>query len=89
MSGDEGDFWRDVNAARQQKRASNRDNSADMLRAAGVKFEERNIGAHLIVQAPGETIDFWPGTGLWIVRGSTKRSYGVRNLIAKATKSTE
>ena len=42
-----GDFWRDVRAARQQKRADNRVDSAAMLLAAGIKFETKNLGAHL------------------------------------------
>jgi hypothetical protein len=80
--GDIGDFWRDVNAARQEKRASNRASSPDLLREAGISFESKNGGAHLIVKVRGHTIDFWPGTGLWIMRGSTKRHGGVRKLIA-------
>ena len=80
-----GDFWRDVNAARQQKRADNRASSADMLKTAGITFESKNIGAHLIVTALGQTFDFWPGTGLWMVRGKPKRRYGVRGLIDACT----
>lgn len=80
-----GDFWRDVNAARQEKRAVNRKSSAEMLREAGVAFEEKNDGAHLVVQALGKVVDFWPGTGLWIARGQRRRSYGVRGLIAACT----
>lgn len=49
-----------------------------MLTAAGVNFESKNIDAHLIVKMPGKTIDFWPGTGLWMVRGQPTRRYGVR-----------
>lgn len=79
--GSMGDFWRDVKAARQAKRASNRQTSAQILQAKGIAFEARNDGAHLIVQALGRTIDFWPGTGLWMVRGQPKRYYGVRRLV--------
>jgi hypothetical protein len=80
--GDVGDFWRDVNAARQEKRRSNRTGSPQLLTEAGIPFESKNGGAHLIVRANGAVIDFWPGTGLWIVRGSTQRHGGVRSLIA-------
>lgn len=79
--GDEGDFWRDVNDARKEKRAGNRANSAEMLRAAEIEFETKNGGAHLIVKARARTVDFWPGTGLWIVRGQAGSRYGVRGLI--------
>lgn len=76
-----GDFWRDVKAAQQAKRADNRTSSRDLLTAAGITFAERNNGAHLIVQTPCGTVDFWPGTGLWIVRGSTLKRRGVRRLM--------
>lgn len=79
---DMGAFWRDVKAASQQKRAKNRQSSADVLRRAGIGFETKNDGAHLIVRtAGGHIVDFWPGTGLWIMRGSTQRHGGVRSLI--------
>lgn len=78
---DIGAFWRDVNAASQVKRAGNRASSPDLLKEAGIAFETKNNCAHLVVQAYGHIIDFWPGTGLWRVRGSTQRHRGVRKLI--------
>jgi hypothetical protein len=86
---DAGEMWRAIKKNRQEKRASNRDNSADLLRASGVIFEERNIGAHLIVTGPGnELIDFWPGTGRWIPRTTKRRGFGVRNLLTYLQGST-
>ena len=82
---EEGEFWRDVNEARQAKRASNRDTSAQLLRDAGISFESKNMGAHLIVKAPTGFVDFWPGTGRWIVRGSSRANYGVKRLIQGIT----
>lgn len=79
--GDMGEMWNDIKAARQAKRASNRHDSAQILRDAGVQFVERNQGAHLIVNMRGHTVDFWPGTGLWRMRGSTQKHRGVRNLL--------
>lgn len=75
------------NKLKQAKRASNREQSAELLRAEGLSFVERNAGAHITVFARGQIIDFWPGTGLWIVQGSTQRNRGVRNLLkfARAT----
>lgn len=78
-------YWRLMKAARQQKRADNRSRSADMLRQAGIAFEAKNDGAHLVVTAVGKTIDFWPGTGRWIVRGSPRACFGVRRLIQGCT----
>lgn len=55
------------------RRKRNRTGSEEILADAGVEFESKSIGAdgtasHLIVTGVGVTIDFWPGTGLWIVR---------------------
>jgi len=52
------------------KRAGNRDNSAAILSHAGIKFDSRNGGAHLVVYHNGFTFDFWPGTGKWCQRGA-------------------
>jgi hypothetical protein len=72
------EMWRDFRAARAEKRAGNRASSADLLTQAGIEFVSKNGGAHLIVGR----FDFWPGTGLWMERGNTRRRYGVRSLIA-------
>jgi hypothetical protein len=80
---DQAEIWRDVRHERQEKRASNRVSSRDLLRAAGVVFVEKNDGTHVIVDGGpgGRRADFWPGTGLWMVRGSSKRHRGVRRLL--------
>lgn len=92
------DFWRDVKPAMQeasqQRRASNRDNSAALLRANGVQFESKNGGAHLVVRdGIGRIFDFWPGTGLWQLRGTPQRWRGVHSLLGNirkhATKTKE
>lgn len=64
----------------KRRRAGNRENSAKILAENGVGFESKNIGAHLIVKGPSITVDFWPGTGKWIVRGG-KTGRGVFNLM--------
>lgn len=76
-----GDTFRDLKEARQEKRASNREQSAQMLADKGIVFEEKNFGAHLIVEGNEGYIDFWPGTGRWICRATQKRGFGVRNLL--------
>lgn len=86
---DMSDFWRDVRAAHQQKRANNRIDNAAMLLAAGLKFETKNFGAHLVVRALGRTVDFWPGTGLWIVRNTKLQGRGVQHLIDSLTPSSD
>lgn len=81
--GDMIDYFRDIKEVRRQKRAENRESSQALLCKAGVQFTSQNNEAHLIVTTDGgHAIDFWPGTGLWIMRGSTQRHRGVRKLIA-------
>lgn len=65
------------------RRARHRQSSPEMLRVAGIAFEAKNAGAHLIVSHNGQIVDFWPGTGLWRTRPHDKREHrGVRGLIA-------
>jgi hypothetical protein len=83
--GDMGDYWRDVTPSMkersQKKRADNREASATILDEAGIGYTTKSDGTHLIVTAGGKTVDFWPGTGLWIVRATGLRRRGVRQLI--------
>lgn len=81
--GDMGEVFNDWNKQKQAKRASNRENSTDLLRREGVKFTTHNAGAHLIVEANGYVVDFWPGTGKWATRGYRFGlvGRGVRNLL--------
>jgi len=81
----ESEDYRAWDKAKQEKRADNRAQSASILARAGVIFESRNDGAHLVVLAGAHVVDFWPGTGLWIVRGSQARKRGVRALLAFRT----
>lgn len=68
----------------KQRRADNRENSARILAENGVKFDVKNSGAHLVVMSEAITVDFWPGTGKWIVRKSGKTGRGVFNLLKLA-----
>lgn len=63
----------------QARRERHRQMAPEMLRQAGFRFLERNDGAHLIVE---DRVDFWPGTGRWMVRTSGRVGYGIVNLIA-------
>lgn len=78
--GDMGEMWKDLKKIQQKKRSNNRIGGAELLNEAGIKFETKNAGAHLIVQGNDELIDFWPGTGRWMVRRG-KTGFGVNNLI--------
>jgi hypothetical protein len=65
----------------KNKRARNREWSANFLESKGIHFETKNNGAHLIVKHGHITADFWPGTGKWIDRAIGIYSRGVRKLV--------
>lgn len=83
------EIFSDLKELSQRKRADNRKASASILSRSGVVFENKNGGAHLVVSAGRATVDFGPGTGLWIVRGSPARRRGVRKLIWFVEKERE
>ncbi|MFK3815130.1 hypothetical protein ACI2KG_00720 [Pseudomonas sp. NPDC089407] len=64
-----------------ERRAKNRQSSAEMLSERGIQFEAKNMGAHLIVSHEGKVADFWPGTGKYIPRGGGRPGRGVFNLL--------
>jgi hypothetical protein len=78
---DMSDFWRDVKGAGQESRSRNRDSSPTILKEAGIAFETKNLGTHLIVTHGDKVVDFWPGTGLWHARRGPK-GRGVFRLIS-------
>lgn len=65
----------------RNKRAENREKSAEVLRSHGVKFESKNNGAHLIVAVGQQVADLWPGTGKWKIRGAAEFRRGVFKLL--------
>jgi hypothetical protein len=78
--GDMGEVFNAMKEESKERRASHREQSPKLLDRAGIPFESKNGGAHLIVEGSECYIDFWPGTGKWISRNG-KRGFGVRNLI--------
>ena len=58
------------------KRTSNRESSAEILKENGIDFVSHNGGAHLVVNG---SIDFWPGTGKFMVRTNGGKGRGVFN----------
>lgn len=67
--------WRGM---KQSKRRDNKCKSTTLLQENGINFESKNEGIHLIIE---NKIDFWPSTGLWIVRGQSKKKRGVFRLL--------
>lgn len=82
------EMWKAHHAESQAKREGNRNYGAQQLTAKGIAFESKNGGAHLIVRHAGRVLDFWPGTGRWIQRGTEAKHRGVASLIrfVKATR---
>lgn len=76
-----GDMYKELQAASRVKRAANRQSSAQLLTDAGIDFDSKNGGAHLIIEADDNFIDFWPGTGLWKVRNDGRKGRGVKSLL--------
>ena len=64
-----------------ERRAKNRQSSAEILAERGIQFETKNMGAHLVVSHDGKVADFWPGTGKYIPRGGGRPGRGVFNLL--------
>jgi len=79
--GDMGEVWEGYAERSKLKRASNREQSARTLTQFEVPFTTHNYGAHLIIKCGEQIIDFWPGTGKWIVRGGADGRRGVMHLV--------
>lgn len=79
--GDVGETFNALKEHSKGKRAKNRETSAEILKARGIKFDRKNAGAHLIVYGENCTVDFWPGTGKWICRSGNSSGRGVFMLI--------
>lgn len=69
-----------VRIQRQEKRSLNKEQSTNLLRQAAISFESKNSGNHLIILSTPK-IDFYPSTGLWMVRGVNKKRRGVLSLL--------
>ena len=73
--------WRIVRESAKEKRTANTLSSTERLTQAGIAFESKNFGSHLVVSSAKGLIDFWPSTGLWIPRGTNHRRGGVSSLL--------
>lgn len=74
------ELFKEMRERSKEKRSSNREKSADLLKNSGINFERKNYGNHLIILTEPK-IDFYPGTGLWKVRGVNKKRRGVLSLL--------
>ena len=76
------ELWADFRAHKQEKKRSNLAYSTRQLEAAGIAFKVHNAGIHLVLTKGEQTIDFWPSTGLWWIRGTSNKRRGVQRLMA-------
>lgn len=80
MMGDVGEMFEGMREESQAKRAINRDKSQQILIDNGIPFKYFNFGAHLVVDS---RFDFWPGTGKFTCRETSKSGRGIFNLLKK------
>lgn len=74
MSIDTNEMWSEYRKQRQEKKKHNRESSTIILDNYGFQFNSYSNGTHLSILVPdtlkemeGIRIDFWPGTGKWII----------------------
>ena len=65
--------------ARSEKRKSNREYGLEFLKRKNIPFVDLNNGVHVRLVLDGETIDFYPSTGLYVLKDGT-RGRGIFNL---------
>ena len=63
------------------KKLTNKEKSTKLLKDNNIKFKSVNNGIHLIVSYGKGKIDFYPSTGLWLVRGQKFKKRGVYPLM--------
>lgn len=80
--GDMAEVWADFRAHKQKKKRSNLAFSTRQLTENGIEFVAHNGGIHLVLTKGDQTIDYWPSTGLWWIRGTASKRRGVQRLIA-------
>ena len=72
-------YFTEQREARKKKRKSNREYGLGFLKRKNIPFVELNNGVHVRLVFDGETIDFYPSTGLYILKDGT-RGRGIFNL---------
>lgn len=86
--GDTGEDWAAKKKESQARRAYSRKQSPKLLEGAGIQFDSKNEGGHLIVKGNNELIEFWPGTGKWLTKAG-KKGRGVHKLMSYIKEGTK
>lgn len=70
--------WKALHKRAREQRAKSRVLLTQALVDSGVRFESLDFGIKLKVE---NKLYFWPGTGAWVVLGSSQRGKGVDTLV--------
>lgn len=79
--GDMAEVFNEMREIKRQKRKSNTAYSTRMLQDSGIEFVSHNAGVHLVLTKGEQFIDYWPSTGLWLLRGKSNKRRGIEKLI--------
>lgn len=77
-----GDVWAEIAKYKKHKKVNNISHSIEILDDRNIKYITKN-NIHYIVEG---SIDFWPSTGLFIIRGKNKKRRGIFNLLKHLNK---
>ena len=72
-------YFSEKRKAQSDKRKANKEYNLAFLKSKDVPFVELNNGVHVRLVFDDETIDFYPSTGLYILKDGT-RGRGIFNL---------
>ena len=75
------EMWKSFKKDKTAKKESNKDYSTKCLIDSNINFESKNSGYHLIIKENKHIIDFYPSTGKWKYRNSTKGGRGIETLL--------
>jgi len=81
--GDMADSFNALKQYNKDRRADNTKANTETLKLAGVVFESKNYGAHLIIQGAKGKADFWPSTGKWRDRNNRWHGRGTIGLLER------
>lgn len=85
MSDMAGDFRAHKEWARERKEKRYQESSSarEEIWREALDVGSKNGGQHLVVRTAKDTIDFWPSTGRWVVRGKKAQGYDARSLLKR------
>lgn len=79
MSDDVYGFYAAKRKVQQEKRKANKEYALEFLQRKGIPYKELNAGVHLRITLTDFVVDFYPSTGLYILKDGT-RGRGIFNL---------